>query len=64
MGWGSSRLLGWQSRPGFRVAGLVCEDRLPLKTIRQFCLETAREIAEENHGRFAGVERIAEEDAQ
>ncbi len=40
------------------------EDRLPLKTIRQFCIKTAREIAEEQGGRFAGVERVAEEDNQ
>ena len=37
------------------------QDRLPLKTIRRFCIKTAREIATENHGRFAGVERLAEE---
>jgi hypothetical protein len=39
------------------------EDRLPLKTIRQFRIKTAREIAREHRGRFVGVER-AEEDAQ
>ena len=36
------------------------EDRLSLKTIRQFCLKTAREIALEHRGRFAGVERVTE----
>jgi len=39
-------------------------DRLPLKTIRQFCIKTVREIAAERNGRFARVERVAEEDAQ
>ena len=37
------------------------EDRLPLKTIRQFCIKTAREIAAEHRGRFVGVERVTEE---
>jgi hypothetical protein len=37
------------------------EDRLPLKTIRQFCIKTAREIAAERHARFAGVERVKAE---
>ena len=36
------------------------QDRLPLKTIRQFCIKTAREIALEHRGRFAGVERVTE----
>jgi hypothetical protein len=40
----------------------LCQpDRLPLKTIRQFCIKTAREIAAENHGRFAGIERVTED---
>ena len=43
---------------------LCREDRLPLKTIRQFCVKTAHEIAAERNGCFAGVERLAEEDAQ
>jgi hypothetical protein len=37
------------------------QDRLPLKTIRRFCIKTAREIATEHHGRFAGVERVTED---
>ena len=38
----------------------LCQgDRLPLKTIRRFCIKTAREIATELNGRFAGVERAA-----
>lgn len=36
-------------------------DRLPLTAIRQFCIKTAREIAEEDHGQFAGVERVTED---
>lgn len=40
---------------------LCKQDRLPLKTIRQFCIKTAREITAENHGRFAGVGRVPEE---
>ncbi len=43
---------------------LCQQDRLPLKTIRQFCIKTAREIAKEQRGRFAGVERVAEEEDQ
>lgn len=40
----------------------LCErDRLPLKIIRRFCIKTAREIAAEDHGRFAGVERVTED---
>jgi hypothetical protein len=39
----------------------LCEqDRLPLKTIRWFCIKTAREIAIEQRGRFVGVERVTE----
>ena len=37
------------------------QDRLPLKTIRQFCIKTAREIATERRGIFAGVERSTED---
>jgi hypothetical protein len=40
---------------------LCKRDRLPLKTIRRFCIKTAREIAVEHHGRFAGVERATED---
>ena len=40
---------------------LCKQDRLPLKTIRQFCIKTAREITAENHGRFAGVGRVTED---
>jgi hypothetical protein len=40
---------------------LCKEDRLPLKTIRRFCIKTAREIATEHRGRFAGVERVTED---
>jgi hypothetical protein len=36
-------------------------ERLLLKTIRQFCIKTAREIAAELNGLFAGVERVAED---
>ena len=36
-------------------------DRLPLKTLRKFCIKTAREIAAECSGCFAGVERVTEE---
>ena len=36
-------------------------DRLPLKTIRRFCIKTAREIATEQRGRFGGVERVTED---
>ena len=35
-------------------------DQLPLRTIRKFCIKTAREIAEEHNGRFSGVERVSE----
>jgi hypothetical protein len=37
------------------------QDRLPLKTIRRFCIKTAREIATEQRGRFGGVERVKED---
>ncbi len=38
----------------------MCEqDRLSLRELRRFCQRTAREIAEERGGIFAGVERIA-----
>ena len=40
---------------------LCKQDRLPLKTIRRFCIKTAREIAAEHHGRFVGVERVTED---
>ena len=36
------------------------KDRLPLKTIRQFCIKTAREFAREYHGHFGRVERVQE----
>lgn len=39
-------------------------DRLPLKTIREFCIKTAHEIADEQNGTFGGVERVAEEAGQ
>ena len=39
----------------------LIQDRLPPSTIRQFCIKTAREIASEHRGRFAGVERVTEE---
>ena len=39
-------------------------DRLPLKTIRRFCIKTVHEIAEEQNGTFGGVERVAEEAGQ
>jgi hypothetical protein len=40
----------------------LCEqDRLPLKTIRRFCIKTAREIAAEQRGRFVGVKRVTED---
>lgn len=31
---------------------------LPLKTLRAFCIQTAREIADENNGDFLGVQRV------
>ncbi len=37
------------------------QDRLPLKTIRRFCIKTAHEIAEEQNGTFGGVEQVEEE---
>jgi hypothetical protein len=37
------------------------QERLPLATIRQFCLRTAREMAAELGVRFDGVERTADE---
>jgi len=37
------------------------QDRLPLKTIRRFCIKTAREFATEHRGRFVGVERVTED---
>ena len=40
---------------------LCKQDRLPLITIRRFCIKTAREIAIEHHGRFVGVERVTED---
>jgi hypothetical protein len=40
---------------------LCKQDRLPLKTIRRFCIKTAREMATEHRGRFAGVERVTED---
>jgi hypothetical protein len=36
-------------------------DRLPLRTLRQFCIRTAREIAAGRGGQFGGVERVKEE---
>jgi hypothetical protein len=36
------------------------EERLPLITIRRFCIRTAREIASEQGGRFVGGERVTE----
>lgn len=40
----------------------TCEkDRLPLRTIRKFCIKTTREIAIERRGIFAGVERVKED---
>ena len=40
----------------------ICEeDRLPLRTIRKFCLKTTREIAAERCGIFNGVERGGED---
>jgi hypothetical protein len=39
----------------------VCkEDRLPLRDIRKFCHRTAREIAAERGGLFAGAKRAKE----
>ena len=40
---------------------LCKQDRLLLKTIRQFCIKTAQEIATEHRGRFVGVERVTED---
>ena len=40
------------------------QDRLPLKTIRRFCVKTAHEIAGEQDGTFGGVERVVEEAGQ
>jgi hypothetical protein len=41
----------------------TCEqNRLPLTTMRKFCLKTAREIAIENGGPFAGVELVTEDE--
>ena len=40
---------------------LCKEDLLPLRTLRQFCIQTAREIAAGRGGRFGGVERVKEE---
>ena len=40
---------------------LYDQDRLSLQTIRRFCINTAREIATEHRGRFAGVERVTED---
>ena len=39
---------------------LCNEDRLPLRTIRRFCIKTAHEIAEEQNRPFGGVERVAD----
>jgi hypothetical protein len=42
----------------------LCEqDRLPLATLRIFCIKTAREIARERRGVFVGVERVGEQPA-
>ncbi len=37
---------------------VVCspEEGLPLETIREYCEQTTREIAEENNGTFGGIE--------
>lgn len=40
---------------------MCAKDRLPLRTIRKFCIETTREIAVERRGFFAGVERVRED---
>ena len=40
---------------------LCKEGRLSLRTIRKFSLKTTREIAFEYRGRFAGVERVADQ---
>jgi hypothetical protein len=37
------------------------QDRLPLKTIRRFCIKTAHEIAEERNGTFGGVQRVEDQ---
>jgi len=36
-------------------------DRLPLTTLRKFCIKTTGEIAHERNGSFGGVERATEE---
>ena len=60
--WRGGRLVYWagnhvqdSGQPALRG-----EDRLPLITLRRFCIRTAREIAAEQGGRFAGVERVME----
>jgi hypothetical protein len=40
------------------------EDRLPLTTMRRFCIRTAREVAKEQNRPFGGVERVAEDAGQ
>jgi hypothetical protein len=37
------------------------EERLPLTTMRRFCIRTAHEVAEEQNRPFGGVERVAED---
>jgi len=37
------------------------EERLPVRTIRRFCIKTTREIAVERGGVFAGVEQVEED---
>jgi hypothetical protein len=39
---------------------LCMEDRLPLRTVRRFCIQTAQEVAREQNGTFASVERVAD----
>ena len=41
---------------------LCAEDRLPLATLRKFCIKTARDLALEHGGLSATVERVAEEE--
>jgi hypothetical protein len=61
--WIGSRLVytaGNHVRDSTQLA--MCEeDRLPLRTIRKFCIKTTREMAAERREVFAGVERVAEE---
>jgi hypothetical protein len=45
-----------------RDSHAVGPDRLTLRQVRSYCIQTCREIAGEQHARYGGVTRIQEEE--